>query len=460
MTAPAQLDLCWVRQYVAELPPRTRGSAKAYHSLLSQFTRFVTQSGAPGGVSRAVIQSWFRHRAERFPLHRVLDDRAWLIDHFLDWLVIQKHIPTNPFAELRQEYGERKGHRILQALLSPDSETALEALRPVPRFASHLGAMMRGHVDLMRALGLRYQKQESNLLRFDRFLQRRADLASAPLVVLVDEWTKEGQTAQHVFDCTATGKIVAEAMARIDPNVKVPTVDRRLRQQAINAHRRPRILSEAEVSHLLAAARSWPSHKAPTRPLSVYTMLVMAYCAGLRLGEIVRLKVEDIDLDDQTVEIRETKFFKSRRLPLTATAMAALRDYLVARRLNGAPQEGSAPLFWTEKAHRGSGYSTVANQLITVFRRAGLKPASGRSGPRIHDLRHTFAVHRLTAWYREGIDPQARLPYLATYLGHKEIHSTLVYLTLTDELLQRAGDRFRSFGAKSLQLAIGGAECQ
>src|SRR5208337_1166752 len=112
-------------------------------------------------------------------------------------------------------------------------ETALEALRPVSRFASHLGAMMRGHVDLMRALGLRYQTQEGNLLRFDRFLQRRADLAGAPLVVLVDEWTKEGKTAQHVFDCTATGQIVAEAKARIDPTVKVPTVDRRLRQQAI-----------------------------------------------------------------------------------------------------------------------------------------------------------------------------------------------------------------------------------
>ena len=90
----------------------------------------------------------------------------------------------------------------------------------------------------------------------------------------------------------------------------------------------------------------------------------------------------------------------------------------------------------------------MAGQLLTrVFRRAGIKPEKGKVGPRIHDLRHAFVCHRMLAWYREGINPQPRLPYLATYLGHKDINSTLVYLTITQELMQHANERFRQYGA-------------
>jgi integrase/recombinase XerD len=459
MSTTFPVDQLVVRRYVKQLPPRTRGNANAYRSILGQFVRFAAQHHQNDGVSQEALQFWFRHRAERYPEQRILE-RAWLLDSFLDWLVTEKLIASNPFAQLRETYGEGKRLGIVRALLRPDAETALAALRPVPRFASHLGAVMREHVDLMRALGLRYQKQERDLLRFDRFLQRRVDLAGAPLVVLVDEWTKERGTAQHALDCAAAGKIVAQALARTDPTVKIPTVDPRLRQQAKNAHRRPHIFSEAEVAHLLATAQSFTSRKAPLRPQSLYTMLVLAYCAGLRLGEIVRLAVGDIDHADQTVEIRETKFFKSRRLPVHPNVMAVLRDYLEARRRSGAATEASAALFWTDKTGCGYDYQTISQYLIEVFRRAGLKPASGHIGPHVHDLRHTFAVHRLTAWYREGIDPQSRLPYLATYLGHKNIDSTLVYLTITDEIRQQAGDRFRVFGAKALQAATGGAECQ
>jgi len=88
--------------------------------------------------------------------------------------------------------------------------------------------------------------------------------------------------------------------------------------------------------------------------------------------------------------------------------------------------------------------------LTGVLRRAKLKPAPGRAGPRIHDLRHAFVVNRMLTWYREGINPQAHLPYLATYLGHRDINSTLVYLTITEELLQQASERFRRRGAQVL----------
>ena len=174
-------------------------------------------------------------------------------------------------------------------------------------------------------------------------------------------------------------------------------------------------------------------------------MLVLAYCAGLRLGELVRLDLGDVDLGTGAITIRQTKFFKSRILPLTNSVVAAVREYLDARRSAGAPLVDSSALFW--HAQRGARYSRVMTEqlLVRVLRRAGLKPERGRVGPRVHDLRHAFVVQRMLAWYREGVNPQARLPYLATYLGHRDINSTLVYLTVTQELLQQASERFRAF---------------
>ena len=134
-----------------------------------------------------------------------------------------------------------------------------------------------------------------------------------------------------------------------------------------------------------------PAVRAPLRPLTLYTMLVVAYCAGLRLGEIVGLELRDIDLQAGTIDVRDTKFFKSRRLPLSPSAMTALRNYLFARRKAGASQETQAPLF----VHEKGGYSqiTAGALLKNVIRRAGLNTGRGRGGPRIHDIRHTFVVH-------------------------------------------------------------------
>jgi len=190
-----------------------------------------------------------------------------------------------------------------------------------------------------------------------------------------------------------------------------------------------------------------PSPRAPLRPLTAYTMLVLAYCAGLRLGELVRLDLGDVHWDEGVIQIRDTKFFKSRRLPLSDSALAALREYQVARATAGGLPKPTAPFFWRQSRHGGGRYARISVEiiLVDVLRRAGLKPPHGKHGPRIHDLRHAFVCHRVLAWYREGTDPEARLPYLATYLGHKDINSTLVYLTVTQEILQLASDRFRSY---------------
>jgi len=213
-------------------------------------------------------------------------------------------------------------------------------------------------------------------------------------------------------------------------------------REALRNRCKPYIYSEGEVRLLLETARRFPSPKAPLRPLTLYTMVVLGYCAGLRIGEIVGLKMQDVDLNAGAIEVRDTKFFKSRRLPLSRDALTALEHYVKARGKAGASANPDAPLFWHERG--GYGYFAAEGLLRRVIQSAGLRTKPGRGGPRVHDLRHAFVVHRMTQWYRQGINPQIHLPHLAAYLGHRDIHSTLVYLTITQELLQSANERFRT----------------
>jgi site-specific recombinase XerD len=182
-------------------------------------------------------------------------------------------------------------------------------------------------------------------------------------------------------------------------------------------------------------------------------MIALAYCAGLRLAELAGLQMKDVNLEEATIEIRDTKFFKSRCLPLSSSAMEVLQAYLNVRAKSGVSVDLEAPLF----CHAHGGYSRVrVGQLLrTIIRLAGLKVNTGRGGPRIHDIRHSFVVHRMTQWYHQGINPQGRLAHLATYLGHRDINSTLVYLTITQELLQEANRRFRTAETDVLRVIQG-----
>jgi site-specific recombinase XerD len=176
--------------------------------------------------------------------------------------------------------------------------------------------------------------------------------------------------------------------------------------------------------------------------MALHCMIALAYCAGLRVGELLGLEIRDVNVEEATIEIRDSKFFKSRCLPLSLSAREVVRDYLGARAKAGMAGHPEAPFFC--HAQGGYGRARASELLRAIIRLAGLKPNSGRGGPRIHDLRHSFVVHRMTQWYEQGINPQGRLAHLAAYLGHRDINSTLVYLTITQELLQHANQRFRA----------------
>ncbi len=435
--------------YVRELRLRSPVSSQVYLSILNGFQRFVAEQAEDKSVSQATIRQWLKDRTLAWPFH-IVTDRARLVDRFLDWRVNNRALTNNPFADLRIEYGQRTTSPVVRALLNPNPEAALEAIRPFPRFGSFLGPAMREHVVLMQAMGYRYNTQADRLLRLDRFLQGRPDLVGHPLTAVIETWTNTRSTPQHALDCHQTGRLLSKVLSRSDPTFQKIPSDRRIWQVAKQRYRRPYLFSEHEVLRLLKTALSLPSPQSPLRPRTLHMMLVLAYCAGLRIGEIVRLNLGDFDIDDRTIEIRGTKFFKSRRLPLSDSVVAALQSYLTARKEAGASMAPEAALFWHQQAGGRYSRDRAGKLLARVLRQAKLKPAPGRTGPRVHDLRHAFVASRMLTWYREGVNPQSRLPYVATYLGHKDIHSTLVYLTVTQDLLQQASERFRVRGAQLL----------
>lgn len=446
--------------YVEQLSLHHPDSRSAYRSILNGFRRFVTND-ANGRLSQTVIREWLHNRSLVWPFRR-LADNVRRVDRYLDWAVAQGGLVENPLAKLRKKYGQQTTAPLVRALLNADPRIALEALRPVPRFGSFLGPLMREHLELMRALGHRYDLYEGYMLSFDRFLQRRTDLTGQPLPALMHEWRQTKPTPGHALRCQRLASVLHKAVSRVDPSCPKMAWRKRIEREAYQHHRKPCIFSHEEVRRIFATARTFPSPQSPLRTQGIYAMLVLAYCAGLRVGEIVRLNLGDVDLENGIIQIRQTKFFKTRHLPLSSSATAALRSFIDARNRAGAPIESLAGLFWNS-CNRGPGrycQFMVEDLLRCILRRAGLKPAKGKGkvGPRVHDLRHTFVVHRMLKWYQEGINPQPYLPYLATYLGHKDINSTLVYITVTQELLQRAGERFRQRSVVALLGAEGGQQ--
>lgn len=429
---------------------KLRSNGDSYRSALRRFQRFVSRRSSECSLTQSILRLWLLELSKRSPLHLVIH-YSQMVNPFLDWLVARGSLGSNPFAKLRQDYECRSTAAIVRALVSPDPNKALEALRPLPRYGSHLGPVIRDHVRRMQTLGMRYD--EHRFLRFDRFVQRRPGAAEELFPTLVREYACSARSAAGRLQRINLGHVLAKALNRAGSPVALSTRDRMLLNEVRRMRRRPYIYTVEEIERLLETARRYSAFRAPLRPLTLYTMIVLGYCAGLRLGEIVGLRLKDIELGQGTIEIRDTKFFKSRLLPLSSSAVAALKDYLEASRRAGAPVNLDAPLFCHEKG--GYSHITAGALLRRVIDLAGLTKKSGVVRPRIHDLRHTMVVHRMTAWYRDGINPQSRLPHLSAYLGHKDIHSTLVYLTITNELLEHANERFRVAQADVLKLIQG-----
>jgi site-specific recombinase XerD len=279
-------DESMLKEYVEKLG---YSNAASYCGWLRQFQRFVSQHSPRRGLTERVFRTWIIQKAEKSP-RSVVIRQTQFIKGFLDWLVQQNVVLSHPLDDLQRKYQCRSIQVIANALISSDPDQALQALRPLPRYGSHLGCIMREHIQRMRTLGCRYE-HEHVFLRFDRFLQQRPDADHESVGTLIQEYVAGARSINARLRRLILGRIIAQALNRQGTSVAVLPIDPLLLGQNRNQQLRPYIYTEEEVERLLTTARGFPSPRAPLRPLTLYTMLTLAYCAGLRLGEIVRLRM-------------------------------------------------------------------------------------------------------------------------------------------------------------------------
>jgi integrase/recombinase XerD len=204
----------------------------------------------------------------------------------------------------------------------------------------------------------------------------------------------------------------------------------------------PHIYSRQDIRRIMGAARRL-GPPGSLRPVVVANLIGLLYTTGLRIGEALNLTLRDLDLKRRVIEVREGKFRKSRYVPLSFSAARQMKKYLHQRRGAGFSVDPTAPVFLNIIGTR-HGHPGFVTLFLELLRGLGLRGPKGQAGPRIHDLRHTFAVHRLLAWYRQGANLAAKLPLLSTYLGHSTITGTEIYLQATAQLLEQAGQRFHA----------------
>jgi site-specific recombinase XerD len=198
---------------------------------------------------------------------------------------------------------------------------------------------------------------------------------------------------------------------------------------------------------LSLASKLQPTSVSPLRPRALRLAVVLFYTSGLRLSELLRLTMGDVEEQGAVLRIRESKFHKSRLVPLSTSATGELQSYLVQRRKKFAAH-ARAPLLCTRHGAPIRPFSAPGLQcaMKSLFKAAGVCDEQGKL-PRVHDLRHSFAVQALIRWYKEGADVQTNLPKLALYMGHVSIESSAYYLHWVPTLRSLASKRFeQKFG--------------
>jgi integrase/recombinase XerD len=285
------------------------------------------------------------------------------------------------------------------------------------------------YLTMRRALGFKLAKHERLLTDFVDHLEHTG--ATTITVDAAMAWATKPATTQPV-QWSARLQVVrgfARYLHAVDPAVEVPPAN-----LLPHHHHRPTpyLFAPADIAALLAATGRIRS---PLRAATYHAVFGLLAATGIRVGEALRLDDADLDVAAGLLTIRDTKFGKSRRLPLHATTIAALGGYVQERdRRAGRPKTDS--LFIST-----AGTRLIYHNVNTTFRRSVTTAGIGApSRPRIHDLRHSFAVTTLLRWYRDGGDVQAR-PLLSAYLGHSHPSSTYWYLQAAPELLALAATR-------------------
>jgi integrase/recombinase XerD len=300
---------------------------------------------------------------------------------------------------------------------------------------SALRQALDDYLALRCAMGFKLHEARRLLPQFVAFLERQGAAS-----ITTDRAVRWATQPRHVQPAEWARRLrlvrgFAQYRSAVDPATEIPPPDLLpYRPQ----RRAPYLYSDAEIAQLVQAASHLPS---PTglRAHTYATAFGVLATTGMRISELVALENDDIDRTEGLLTIRHTKFGKSRCLPLHPTTQQALCRY-VKRRDRVYPIPNSPSFFVSAQGTRLSSWAVRAT-FVQLSRQLGWRGPTDSHGPRVHDLRHRFAVQTLVRWYREGIDVERHLPELSTYLGHVKVSDTYWYLSATPELLGLATQR-------------------
>ena len=300
------------------------------------------------------------------------------------------------------------------------------------------------YIEWQRSHGAKFESSAHTLLRFARGIDREIDCAavtrSQVLAYLVGNGpltrsreNKYGALAGFYRYAISRGYAGSSPLPSPDTEPKPPK------------SRPPYIYSRDELCRLFSAIETFQPYVIQLDSHTMRTLLLLLYGAGLRGGEARSLTVDDVDLSAAVLTVRNAKFYKSRLVPVGSRLAGRLRSYAEIRADRPFPQ-GRASTFLANMDGTPLHNDTVYYAFVRLLRHAGIEATDeARRAPCLHSLRHSFAVHRLTDWYRQGADVQRLLPVLSTYLGHARLRHTQVYLSMTPELLHQAALRFARY---------------
>ena len=299
---------------------------------------------------------------------------------------------------------------------------------------SKLQAALDEYLAVHRALGVKLRLSGRLLQRFVDFAHSKG--AAYITSELAMAWATQPAAAQPAQWANRLGMVrrFARYCSANDPRTNVPA-------PALLPHRyrrpEPYVYRDEEITRLLEAARRLPPADG-LRPHTFVTLFGLYVVTGMRANEALRLDRDDVDLVNGVLTIRDTKFGKSRYVPLHPSTQRALQRY-ATRRDRCCPNPATPSFFVSERGTRLTEWC-VRWTFVKLSREIGLRAPGDSRGPRLHDLRHRLAINTLLRWYRRGVDVGRHLPELSTYLGHAHITDTYWYLTATPQLLRYALD--------------------
>jgi len=302
---------------------------------------------------------------------------------------------------------------------------------------SQLRKILKEYLDVRRTLGVKLYRTGLNLHQFISFMEKeRACVITTKLAL---HWAKKPKQTDPSYWADRLGMVrrFAKYCSAIDSRTEIPSQEllpyRYKRKQ-------PYIYSDAEIEKLIKAAQKLPS-AVGLRPHTYSTIFGLLGVTGMRIGEIVAINQQDVNLKEGVLTIHQTKFGKSRLVPIHPSTQRVLQNYAL-RRDDVHPKTKTSSFFISDQGTRLT-QCTIRWTFNRLSRQIGLRGQTDSHGPRIHDFRHRFAVQTLLRWYRSGRNVQQHMPKLSAYIGHVHVNDTYWYLSSTPELLQLAAKRLQ-----------------